>query len=675
MGKYIDKIVTASISEAEHALRDTPRTFTYPKTLHKVSEIKKRGREIASHTQYHHHTARCRKLPGGKDKCDLGRPCVQSNSTEFDQIVLEEPKTNCGEEIQLKDWNAVKVEHIKQPPSLKPTDKSKPLPDQDDRVIAITLKRSAAKDKAMTEFIEILTGCLQCNTCTTPVGCGQDAKAAVFYNTSYCTKNPCKLTECLPLLQIARRNAQKYPSGAINSESDIDVAKYTLSKMLNQTTKLCEYSLEQCAAGLLNIKSSYKTSTTTYVYVRKAMTKLQEVFLNNNEISDDSDNSETEEDEEEQEIEPNLSTESCTNTTSFLDMLKKNLSESHNDDDDGELHDIGQVLYSAVDSDKHSDSVDLSDQATGGKIDIVQDDSGSVKFVHQHDDYFYRPISLYFLDYLEFFCIFERISKNKNKDEKKSRRLCNLTMDFQEDHPMFETKCLKLRSLHFTPILAGQPRPSWSSFNSKKSRKQFILYYATLLIPWGNKFEEYALPSKLENFGPAEEFLSVKKFCDLMHRWSGKQGSVPALLRSRYYTFYNIVYNMNAPYKGRLASIKWRVRGADKWCDMNQKDLPPQYVNSEQTYDNSARYNPEAIQAADAAIEQLEQLYSETSNRKKNEYLEKRDKYMSHLGNVFANTYDKEVFLDKEERKNTDFGGCNKVPHGDWRDFDKNWMR
>ena len=41
MGKYIDKIVTASISEAEHALRDTPRTFTYPKTLHKVSEIKK----------------------------------------------------------------------------------------------------------------------------------------------------------------------------------------------------------------------------------------------------------------------------------------------------------------------------------------------------------------------------------------------------------------------------------------------------------------------------------------------------------------------------------------------------------------------------------------------------------------------------------------------------------
>ena len=122
---------------------------------------------------------------------------------------------NCGEEIKLKDWDAVKVEQIKKPASLKPTEKYKSLPNQDDWVITIPLKRSTEKDKAMTEFNEILTGCLKCNTCITPVGCGQDAKAAVFFNTSYCTKNPCKLTECLPLLQIARRNAQKYPAGAV----------------------------------------------------------------------------------------------------------------------------------------------------------------------------------------------------------------------------------------------------------------------------------------------------------------------------------------------------------------------------------------------------------------------------------------------------------------------------
>ena len=74
---------------------------------------------------------------------------------------------------------------------------------------------------------------------------------------------------------------------------------------------------------------------------------------------------------------------------------------------------------------------------------------------------------------------------------------------------------------------------------------------------------------------------------------------------------------MNAPYKMRLASIKWRVCGADKWCDMNHQDLPLQYVNSEETYDNSARFDLETIQASDAAIEQLEQLYSETTHKKK----------------------------------------------------------
>ena len=47
---------------------------------------------------------------------------------------------------------------------------------------------------------------------------------------------------------------------------------------------------------------------------------------------------------------------------------------------------------------------------------------------------------------------------------------------------------------------------------------------------------------------------------------------------------------------------------------------------------------------------------------------------MSQLGKVFTNTYDKEIVLDKEKEKKQNFGGCNKVPHGDWRDSDHIWM-
>ena len=97
----------------------------------------------------------------------------------------------------------------------------------------------------------------------------------------------------------------------------------------------------------------------------------------------------------------------------------------------------------------------------------------------------------------------------------------------------------------------------------------------------------------MKEFGPAENFLQARKFCDLMQTWSGKKGPVPALVRARYYTFYNIVHNMNSPYKGRLASIKWRVHGADKWCDMEHKDLPPIYESTNERSNNLSRYeNP-----------------------------------------------------------------------------------
>ena len=170
----------------------------------------------------------------------------------------------------------------------------------------------------------------------------------------------------------------------------------------------------------------------------------------------------------------NISLGECENSRSFLDTLKNTVACS-NTNDDGEFHDIGATLYTTSNDKSNEDSMDFSDEKADGKVDIVQDENGSITFVHQHDDYNYRPTSLYFLNYLEFFCLFQRVSKEKDKKEKKNRRKCNLVLNFQDKHPMSETKCLKLRSLHFTPILAGQPRPSWSSFKDKKAKK--TLYY------------------------------------------------------------------------------------------------------------------------------------------------------------------------------------------------------
>ena len=321
--------------------------------------------------------------------------------------------------------------------------------------------------------------------------------------------------------------------------------------------------------------------------------------------------------------------------------------------------------------------MDFSDEKADGKVDIVQDENGSITFVHQHDDYNYRPTSLYFLNYLEFFCLFQRVSKEKDKKEKKNRRKCNLVLNFQDKHPMSETKCLKLRSLHFTPILAGQPRPPWSSFKDKKAKKNFILYYATLFIPWGYKFEDADLPADLKEFGPAESFLKVDKFCNIMQIWSGKHGKVPALVRARYYTFYNIVHNMNSPHKGRMASIKWRVRGADKWCDMKQQDLPPIYENNKERNTNLERYDPETIRAADAAIEQLQQ-YGEASENNASDYLHHRQNYMNELQNTFKDAYSTPAGMsiesDIETTANTELiCPIHKIPFETWETFDNGW--
>ena len=75
------------------------------------------------------------------------------------------------------------------------------------------------------------------------------------------------------------------------------------------------------------------------------------------------------------------------------------------------------------------------------------------------------------------------------------------------------------------------------------------------MIPWGFKFVDHSLPSDLRYYSPAEKFLESKKFCGFMHKWSGKLGPVPAFTRSCYYTFYKVVYNMNAPNKGTVPNF------------------------------------------------------------------------------------------------------------------------
>ena len=194
-----------------------------------------------------------------------------------------------------------------------------------------------------------------------------------------------------------------------------------------------------------------------------------------------------------------------------------------------------------------------------------------------------------------------------------------------------------------------------------------------MLVPWGHCYDDNYLPSELHKCVIENEYLESKKFSQLMHTWSGTDGPVPALLRARYFTFYNIVHNMNAPYKGRLASIKWRTRGADRWSDMNPDALPPVYENSSNGNENSTRYDPRTIAAADFAMQELQSL-SERALDQTTKMLQDSSKYMSDLENTFRESYPTSSNFYNQTQTNMDsIENQMNIPFEDWKNFDVNW--
>ena len=74
----------------------------------------------------------------------------------------------------------------------------------------------------------------------------------------------------------------------------------------------------------------------------------------------------------------------------------------HDNNEEGEFHQIGSMLYASTENNSSDNHMDFSDERTDGKVEIKCGSDGEVTFINQHDDYFYRPTALYFLNYLEF---------------------------------------------------------------------------------------------------------------------------------------------------------------------------------------------------------------------------------------------------------------------------------
>ena len=158
---------THAMGKADHARRQQPRSYDeYPRPIPDLEQAIRVGLGEAAFVQFHEHRSRCRKLPGGAHKYDLA----------FRQPMSEETT----------------------PPLQPPDDQSTPLPDPDNRVIPVTMRRP--EDMYMAEFNVMQV-----------VGGAEEAKAQVYYTCEYCTKYPINLQESLPLLRTARALATRVP--------------------------------------------------------------------------------------------------------------------------------------------------------------------------------------------------------------------------------------------------------------------------------------------------------------------------------------------------------------------------------------------------------------------------------------------------------------------------------
>jgi hypothetical protein len=271
-------------------------------------------------------------------------------------------------------------------------------------------------------------------------------------------------------------------------------------------------------------------------------------------------------------------------------------SDDNNVNDDVDISDIHGV-YS------HKQGAPMSTH--GGHATLGKTTKGKYVHAQQHHDYYFRPQSLIYLNLLEFSCLFKRSKKKLqpengtgepqyNMPDKKvtGSRKKNFAIEFDSGHPLAATHHLSLLSKQFTPIAAGAPRPTWNMWKKGGAhRRTFIKYYTTTFVPfWRSELEvKYVAGTK-----SAENYLQPNEFSALMKRWS--KGS--AVQRCRYYTFHNMVKNMNVSSKTRRISNKWAYRAVDKWADMAAEDVPTRVT----TRNTGEKYDP----ATEAALDLVE---------------------------------------------------------------------
>ena len=122
----------------------------------------------------------------------------------------------------------------------------------DDRTLALNVKRPTEDDQMQTEASHVVTSCLRCNTAHQFLGTEEEARSAGYYTVKYCGKDPVKASVILPVLREMNKTRESIADDKGTAHRD---TIFWLTRALNNFSSLCEFSDQQMASSLMGTDS------------------------------------------------------------------------------------------------------------------------------------------------------------------------------------------------------------------------------------------------------------------------------------------------------------------------------------------------------------------------------------------------------------------------------------
>ena len=266
----IDRVVTARmpahIVEKEN---DAERTVIGSEPYPTAETLNDDSAHVRFRLNSHRHTFTCWKQ--NKYCCRMCLPQPEAPFTYFAEIVGITNSSNEVVPVQKFPESIPGNEVISMP---QPTDNERPVDPLETRTIAFGLGRSSGVEQMQVETNKLTSSLLRCNTSMQPLVSPSQAKAAMFYSSKYCSKDPFELSSTLSLFQQAQIALRKYGSSAEDAGTASRNAKILLQKVLNKIGNI-EVSAQQAADAMLGNDSFFSSHKFRFIFIWDGLRQIK----------------------------------------------------------------------------------------------------------------------------------------------------------------------------------------------------------------------------------------------------------------------------------------------------------------------------------------------------------------------------------------------------------------